>query len=90
MDNSLPMKNYHPRRVELNPEWLEEANQLEVDLPAVVFEGEERVIMTFSEFERLYLKSKEPNKIKDKKNASTKEKADKKANGKKEKEDRTS
>ena len=77
------MRNYSARRVELSPEWLNEANAMEVELPAVVFENEKgRTIINYSEFEKLYKKPKESNKIKDKKNASSKEKEVKQADEK--------
>ena len=70
------MRRYIAKRIEINPEWKAEADSMDVELPAIMFESDKgKTVITYTEFEKLYKKANSP-KAKGKVHASTKEKVD--------------
>ena len=52
INNQIKLTNFTVKRVELNPDWQQEASSFDIELPLVVFENEdgEREAITYSEF----------------------------------------
>lgn len=50
--HQIKLTNFTVKRIELNPDWQQEANSFDIELPLVVFENEdgEREAITYSEF----------------------------------------